>query len=195
MVSAFNQHQFLRLGNRRDQSLELRPRTKLIARAADKQLRLGAVAQEVKGIHARRFRIGGDGNRRNSHAYQCLHAHIWTRSSQPNGRAKGESREQQGKVELRVQPVESGANIFNFAVAVIVFALAESGAAKVEAQHGKTKTVQRLHGMEHNLVMQCSSKQRMRVANDRGVSRILPTGVEQCFESSPWAFKEERSDS
>jgi hypothetical protein len=43
--------------------------------------------------------------------------------------------------------------------------------------------------------MQCSSKQRMRVANDRGVSRILRTGVEQCFESSPWAFKEERSDS
>ena len=98
-------------------------------------------------------------------------------------------------MKLRVQPVESGANIFNFAVAVIVFALAESGAAKVEAQHGKTKTVQRLHGMEHNLVMQCSSKQRMRVANDRGVSRILRTGVEQCFESSPWAFKEERSDS
>ncbi|MGB7609106.1 MAG: hypothetical protein WBL97_11925, partial [Candidatus Sulfotelmatobacter sp.] len=96
--------------------------------------------------------------------------------------------------ELGVQPVESGANIFDFPVAVIVLAMAEAGAAKVEAQHRKTKTVQRLHGMKHNLVMQRSSKQRMRVANNCGMSRFFRTGIEQRFESSRWAFKEERSD-
>lgn len=98
-------------------------------------------------------------------------------------------------MELSVQPVESGANVFNFPVAVIVLAVAESGAAKVEAEHGKSKTVQSFHGMEHNLVMQRPSKQRMRVANDCGMSRVFRTGVKQRFESSRWAFKEERSDS
>ena len=194
MVSAFNQHQLLRLRDRRHQSLQLRPRTKLIARAADEQLRLGTVAQEVERIHARRFRIGGDRNRRNAHSNQRLDAIIWTCRSQPDRRAEGESCEQQWQVELSVQPVESGANIFNFPVAVIVFAVAESSAAKIEAQHGKTKTVQRLHGMEHNLVMQRSPKQRMRVANDCRMSRILRTGVQQRFESSRWAFKKKRSD-
>src|SRR5271155_3166023 len=194
MVSAFNQHQFLRLRNRRNQSLQLRPRTKLIARAADEQLRLGTVAQEVERIHARLFRIGRDRNRRNSHANQCLHASIWTCGAQPDRRSEGESRKQQRQVELRVQPVESGANVFDFPVAVIVLALAESGATKVEAQHGESKTVQRLHGMKHNLVMQRSSEQRMRMANNRRMSRIFRTGIEESFESSSWAFKEKRSD-
>ena len=195
MISAFNQHEFLRLGNRRNQRLQLRPRTKLIARAADEQLRLGAVVQEIKRIHARSLRIGSDRNRRNAHTDQRLHASIRTCRAQPDRRAERESCEQQRQVELRVQPVESGAHIFDFAVAVIVLAMAESGAAKVEAQHGKTKTVQRLHGVEHNLVMQRSAKQRMRVANNCGMSRIFGTGVEQRFKSSRWAFKEERSDS
>ena len=194
MVSAFNQHQFLRLGNRCNQSFQLRPRTKLIARAADEQLWLHAVAQEIKIVGARLFRIGGDRNRWNSHSNRRLHSSIRTRGAQPNRGAEGESRKQQRQVELRIQPVESGAHVFDFRVAVIVFALAESGAAKVEAQHGKPKTVQRLHGMEHNLVMQRSSKQRMRVANDCGVSRIFRTCVKQRFESSRRAFKEERSD-
>ncbi len=194
MVSAFNQHQFLRLGNRRNQSLQLRPRAKLIARSADEQLRLGAIAQEVECVHARRFRIGSDRNRRNTHADQRLHASIRTRGAQPDRRAERESCEQQRQVELRVQPVESGAHIFDFAVAVIVLAMAESRAAKVKTQYGKTKTVQRLHSMEHNLVMQRSSKQRMRVANNCGMSRFFRTGIEQRFESSRWAFKEERSD-
>jgi hypothetical protein len=48
--------------------------------------------------------------------------------------------------------------------------------------------------MEHNLVMQRSSEQRMRMANDCGMSRIFRTGVEQSFESSRWAFEEKRSD-
>ncbi len=77
---------------------------------------------------------------------------------------------------------------------LIVLSLAESGAAEVEAQHGKTKTVQRLHGMEHDLVMQRSAKQWMRMANYRGVSCVLRACVEQGFEASCRAFEEERSD-
>ena len=194
MISAFNQHQFLRLRNRRDQSLQLRPWAKLIARAADKQFWLEAFLQEIKCVNARRFRIGRNRNRRNANSNQRLYPSIWTCGSQSNSRAEGESREQQRQVELRVQPVESRANIFNFPVTVIVFAMTESGAAKVEAQYGKPKTVQRLHGVEYNLVMQRSAKQRMRVANDCGMRRIFRTGVEQRFESSRWSLQEKRSD-
>ena len=70
-------------------------------------------------------------------------------------------------MKLVVQPVERGANVFDFPVAVIVLALAQARAAKVEAQHRKTKTVQRFHGVEHNFVVQRSAKQRMRMADDR----------------------------
>ena len=97
-------------------------------------------------------------------------------------------------MKLRVQPVESGSDILDFPAAAIVLAVAESGAAKVEAQHGKTKTVQRLHGVEHDLVMQRPAKQRMGMADHRRVSRTLSTYVEQCFQSSRWAFEEERLD-
>jgi len=150
--------------------------------------------QEFEIVSARLFGISGDRNRRNSYADQRLHARIRTCRSQPDCGAEGESRKQQRQVELRVQPVESGANVFDFPVAVIVLALAESGATKVEAQHGESKTVQRLHGMKHNLVMQRSSEQRMRMANNRRMSRIFRTGIEESFESSSWAFKEKRSD-
>ena len=97
-------------------------------------------------------------------------------------------------MKLRGQPVECGENIFDLPVAAIVFALAESGATKVEAQHGETKTVQRLHRMEHDLIMQRPAKQRMGMANDCGVRRVLRACVEQGFQSSHWTFEEERSD-
>lgn len=97
-------------------------------------------------------------------------------------------------MKLRRQPVESGPNIFELPVAAIVFALAESGATKVEAQHGETKTVQRLHGMEYDLIMQRPAKQRMGMANYRRVRRVFCARVEQRFQSSRWAFEEERFD-
>src|ERR1700689_778800 len=93
MISAFNQHKFLRFWNRCNESLQLRGRTKLIACATDKQLRLKAVLQEVECVNARRFRVGRDRNRRNSHSNQCLHARIWTCGPQSDRRAEGESRE------------------------------------------------------------------------------------------------------
>ena len=93
-------------------------------------------------------------------------------------------------MKLRIQPIESGPNIFHFSVAVIVFAVAQPSAAKVEAQHRKTKTVQRLHGVKHNLVMQRPAKQRMRMADDRRMGRILGACVEQRFQGFPPGLRE-----
>src|SRR5271169_1024605 len=126
MISAFNQHKPLRLRQRREQSLQLRPRTKLIAPTTDKQLRLNAVAQETKCIRARCFRVGGDRNRRDANANHSLHPRIWTGRTQSNCSAEGEAGKHEWKVKLRIQPVESGPHVFDFPVAVIVFALAES---------------------------------------------------------------------
>jgi len=72
--------------------------------------------------------------------------------------------------------------------------VAESSAAKVETQYREPKAVQRLHGMEHNLVMQRPTKQRVWMANYRGVRRVFPACIQQRFQPSCGAFEEERFD-
>ena len=95
---------------------------------------------------------------------------------------------------LGVQPVERGAHVVDFSVAVIVLALAQSRAAKVEAQHGETKTVQRFHGVEDDFVVQRSAEQRVRMTDDRGVSRIFCAGIQQCFQPACGAVEKQRAD-
>ena len=85
---------------------------------------------------------------------------------------------------LGVEPVERRADVVDFAVAVVVFALAQSGSAEVEAQHGKAEAVQRLHGVEDDLVVQRPAEQRMRMADQRCVRRVVGARVEQRFEAS-----------
>src|SRR5579864_8217847 len=52
MIRALDQNQLLRLGKRAHNSLELCPRTKLIAVAADEQLGFRAAVQKVEIIHS-----------------------------------------------------------------------------------------------------------------------------------------------
>jgi len=60
-----------------------------------------------------------------------------------------------------------------------VFPLAQTRAAEIEAQHGKTKTIQRLHGVKDDFVVQRATKQRMGMANQGGMGRVLRARVEQ----------------
>lgn len=189
MIRTFDHNQLLRFRRQRDQRFQPCPRTKLIARSAHKQFRPGAAAQKIKRVGTRRFRVGGDGNRRNTHANHRLHSRIRTCCAQSHGCAEGESRENHGQMKLSIQPVESRVNIFDFAVAMIVLPVTESGAAKIETQYGKTKTVQRFHSVKHNLIVQGPAKQRMRMADERRVRRGISPGVEQRFQSSRWTFK------
>ncbi len=75
-----------------------------------------------------------------------------------------------------------------------MLAFAQPGAAKIEAEHGKSETVERLHGVEDNFVMQRSTVQRMRMAHDGGMRRIGRPGVEQSFQTSGGAGYVERAD-
>src|SRR5579862_7003659 len=158
MICPFNHYQLFRLGKRRHQSFQLRSRTKLIARAADEQFWLRAIAQEFVGINAWLLRIRDHGSDRRAHANGSAHAAVPARSPQSYRRAKGKSRKDQRKMKLRIEPVERRAHVIHLAVSVIVFSLAQSSAAKVHAQDWKTEAVQRLHGVEYNLVVQRPAK-------------------------------------
>ena len=68
-------------------------------------------------------------------------------------------------MELAIQPVQSRLHIVGFAASVIMFSMAQSRPAEIEAEHRKTKAVQRFHRMEHDLVMQGAAKEWMGMAN------------------------------
>src|SRR5208283_1444032 len=65
---------------------------------------------------------------------------------------------------------------------------------EVESQHGKAKAVQHLHGVEDDLVVQRSAKQRVRMANHRGMSCVLSARIEQRFQATGGAVEKERAD-
>ena len=97
-------------------------------------------------------------------------------------------------MKFAVEPVESGADIIDFPNSMIVFTLAQTRAAKIEAHHGKTKTVQRLHGVKHDLVVQRATKQRMRMANDRGMRGVFRACVEQRLQPASAPVDRKRLD-
>jgi len=91
-------------------------------------------------------------------------------------------------VELRVQPVERRAKVFRFAASLVVLAGAQSCSPEVEAQHGKAKAVQRLHGVKHDLVVQRPTEQRMGMADQRGMRGASGAGVEQRLHAPGGTF-------
>lgn len=93
-------------------------------------------------------------------------------------------------MKFSVEPIERHPNIFNFTLAVVVFALAQPRAPEIKAQHGKSEAVQGLHRVEYDLVVQRSAEPRMRVADERGVRSIFGSGIEQSFEASCGAVQE-----
>jgi hypothetical protein len=48
--------------------------------------------------------------------------------------------------------------------------------------------------MEDDLVVQCPTKQRMRVANHSSVGRVRRSSVKQSFEASRWTVEKQRTD-
>ena len=96
-------------------------------------------------------------------------------------------------MEFVVEPIEGRANVFDFALAVVVLAFAESGAAEVEAQYRPAEAVQRFRGMEDDFVVQRTAEERVGVADDCGM-RGVAAYVEQGFEASGGAFEGQGSN-
>jgi acetylornithine deacetylase len=97
-------------------------------------------------------------------------------------------------MKLVIDPIQRGAHVVYFALALIVFTFAQSGPTKVETQHGKSKTVQRFHRVEHNFVVQRSAKQRVRMANQCRMRGVLRAGVKQSFQASCLPLQKQRTD-
>ena len=91
---------------------------------------------------------------------------------------------------FRIEPVECGPNILDFAFTVIVFPFAQSRSSEVEAQHGKSKAVQRLHRVEYDFIVERSAEKRMRVADYRCVRGIACSGIQQGLEATRRTVKE-----
>ena len=85
-------------------------------------------------------------------------------------------------------------HVIDFALAVVVRAFAQSGAAKIEAQHRPSKSMQRLGRMENNFVVQRAAEERVGMAHHCGVRRGTAADIEQGFEASSCTFERERFD-
>lgn len=72
-----------------------------------------------------------------------------------------------------IKPVQGSTNIVRFTDAVIVFALAQSCAAKVETQDRKPETVQRFHGMKDDFVLKRASVKRMRMTDQSSMAGVI----------------------
>ena len=115
---------------------------------------------------------------RKAQADHGAHAVIGTSHPQTNRGAEREARQKYGQTEFTFQPVQCDPNIFHLAFAVGVLALAQSGTAKVEAQHGKAKSVQGLHGMKNNFIVQRPAEEGMRMSHQRAMSRVFATFIQ-----------------
>ena len=110
------------------------------------------------------------------------------------GGAERKTGKDDGQREFMFQPVEGGANIFDFANAASVLAFAQAGAAEVEAEHGESEAIESFHGVEDNFVVQRSAVERMRMTNNGGMGGGGRAGIEQGFEASSGAGDGQRAD-
>jgi hypothetical protein len=90
-------------------------------------------------------------------------------------------------VVLACQPIDGSVHVLDFAASVML-ALAEAGAAKVEAQHGKPEAegwvVEHLHGAVDDLVVHGPAAHGMRMADQGGEGGMGQAFVQQRLEPS-----------
>src|SRR5277367_2148811 len=153
MISGFDADQFCWLGERVHERLEFSRRTVLVARSADEELGLDAIAQEREIVNAPIDRDCGK-----AEGDQCGDSRVGVGSAQSYCGSEGKTGEYDRKRVFVLHPVEGGAHVFDFASAVRVFSFAQSGATKVEAEHGESKAVKCLHGVEDDFVVQSSTE-------------------------------------
>src|SRR5919108_5656576 len=133
MISALYQHEFFGSGGGRQQSFKLYPRAVLILASADEQLGLAAIAQECVTVAAV------------FHAHRCArrdqrhHARLATCGLQSRGRTERKPSKDERQAKLSGEPIESGADVFDFPTTEIVLTCAQPGATKIKTKDRKSK--------------------------------------------------------
>lgn len=176
VVGVLNPDKLFGITRAGDGGFDLRARAVQVAGAADEELGLGAIAEEAEIVVAA---FGVDGQ---AESDKAGNARIATANLEADPGAEGESGKEDGAMELAVEPVERGADVVLFALAGIVNAFAQSGAAEVEAQDGQAEGLEGLHRVVDHLVVQGASAQRVRMADEGGKGGIGRAGIEERFE-------------
>lgn len=179
MIGGFDEDEFPGLWQTVHHLFKLMSRSKLVARSRDEEFRFRARLQKCEVIVAVIDRRHGC-----TEADQSLYALIGASGAKTDGGPERESRKHDGQRVLTLEPIQGGADILYFSAAMIVFTLAQAGSPKIEAQHGKPKAVERLHGVKDNFVVESSAEQGVRMANQCGMRGVGGPGVEQGFEAS-----------
>ena len=193
MISSFDADQLLRISEGVDERFEFPWGTKLIARSADKEFWLCALAQEFEIVDAV-LSADSDGDSRQAERDERVDTVIGIGGAQADGGAERKTGEDDRERELVFEPVEGGADVFDFPDAAGVLAFAQAGAAEIETEHRESEAVERFHGVEDDFVVQRSSVERMRMADHGGVRRVGRSVVEQSLKASGGAGKEQGSD-
>jgi hypothetical protein len=168
VVGPFNPNQFLFVGGLSDYCFNGSLAAVRVASTLDKQFGLGAVGQV-----AQLARIC-----RKAHTDERLDARMAAAGPHSDPGSKGEARQKDGfSWELFFQLGERGAHVAGFSSAGIMFALAESSTAEVEAQHRSPGArLQDLGNLVDDLVVEGAAIERVRMA-DQPSHR---TGVGMC---------------
>src|SRR6266852_2190026 len=123
MISGFDANKLLRLGKGVDERFEFPRGTELIARAADEELGLRALAQKFEIVGAV-FGSDSDGDGGQAEGDERADAVVGVGGAQSDGGAEGKAGEDYWKGEFVFEPVEGGAHVFDFSDAAGVLAFA-----------------------------------------------------------------------
>lgn len=154
-------------------------RAELVVVSADEELGGGAAGgEEVVGVVAV---VGVDGEAQTDEAFD---AGVAAAGAQADVGAEGKTREEDGEAEAVVEPVEGCADVVDFAVAFVVCAFAEAGAAEVEAEDGETEVGEGFGRVVDGLGVHSAAAGWVWVGDEGGVERVFAAGVEDGFETA-----------
>ncbi len=153
-------------------------RGEFVVLAGEEELGLGAGGQELVGVAATG---GGDGKAESDEAGD---AWVASAGAKADVGAEGKAGEEDRFLVQRVEIVEGGADVVDFAAGFVVFAFGEAGAAEVEAQHRQTEGGERLHRVVDHLVVHGAAEERVWMRDEGGVGGVVCAGVEESFESA-----------
>ena len=128
---------------------------------------LSAVHEELRLFALHQIRKVGVVHRR-SETDQRSNSGVLAACLKSHPAAETKSRNEERNVwEFQSEKIQRGANIAAFTLPAIVFSLTHSGAAKIETQNRKSKSIERFGGLIDHLVVHRAAEKRMRVANNR----------------------------
>jgi len=185
MIGSLDEDQPLWLGQSPDERFETLARAKRIVAALKEQLWLRAPA-EAGNIEAI------DGKAEHDEARYAI---VLASDAETHPGPKTEPRQHNRFFRVfRCKVVEGRPDVVPFAPSPVVLTLTETGASKVETQHGGAALMKRPGNLVNDLVVHCAAEQRMRVADDRHEVRIgYRSGPEKRFQTSRGSFEEEAS--